>query len=330
MNFALLSRPRTQAILEGRIKPVGLPVSWFPISNPLGWALPSEERDRSILSGRFVGGEMSLSSFIQAKSQGAPLLALPFFLKRGLVQRSLFCCSDSALTSPEQLRGKRVGLVSYTSSMASWMRGVLDEQYRLSRSSPEWFTLTSLPQRTPLEANLIEIPKEFVAEEIDAREELDGYSHNLDRREVFLISLLQKGELDAIISFQARIASNRIRPLLPTEDNFWSHYRKNGVYPINHIFAMHEDLFRQLPDIGEVLLSTFKEARKLWVDYLPKEKRVEMEQELERLGWDPFAYHLGAVEKMTIETFIDYNLKEKSISQTLRLDELFHKNVIED
>lgn len=329
MNFALLSRPRTQAILEGRLKPDGLPIDWLPVSNPLGWALPSEERDRSILSGRFVGGEMSISSFIQAKSHGAPLLALPVFLKRGLVQRSLFCSVDSPLTSPEQLRGKRVGLVGTTSSMAVWMRGVLDDEYQLSRSSPIWFTLTSSSQRTQLETKLIEIPKEFVGEEIEAWEELDGYSHNLDRREVFLISLLEKGELDAVVSFQTRIASDPIRPLLPTEDKFWSHYQKKGVYPINHLFVMQEDLFSEFPNIGEVLLLAFKEARKLWVDYLPQENREAMEKDVERLGWDPFAYHCGEVEKRTLETFIDYLLKEKMISLKLPLDKLFHKDLIE-
>ncbi len=331
MNFALLSRPRTQAILDGRLKLGGLPINWFSISNPLGWALPSEERERSILSGRFVGGEMSVSSFIQAKSKGAPLLALPVFLKRGPVQRSLFCSSDSPFTSPEQLRGKRVGLVGTTSSMAAWTRGVLEEEYQLSRSSPTWFTLTASSANstlgTQLKTKLIEIPREFVGEEIEAWEELDGYSHNLDRREVFLISLLEKGELDAVISFQTRIASNRIRLLLPTEDKIWSHYRKKGVYPINHLFAMHEDIFSQFPDVGEVLLSAFKEARKLWVDYLPKEKWAEMENEVERLGWDPFAYELGKVEKITLETFIGYLLKEKMISRELPFDKMFHKDV---
>ncbi|MBI4489371.1 MAG: hypothetical protein HY694_09825 [Deltaproteobacteria bacterium] len=272
---------------------------------------------------------MSISSFIQAKAQGAPLLALPVFLKRGLVQRTLFCSFDSPLISPEQLRGKRVGLVGTTSSMAVWMRGVLDDEYQLSRSSPIWFTLTSLSQRTQLEAKVIEIPEEFVGEEIKAWEELDGYSHSLDRREIFLISLLERGELDAVISFQTSIASDHIRPLLPTEDKFWSHYQKKRVYPINHLFVMQEDLFSEFPDIGEVLLLAFKEVRKLWVDYLPQENREAMEKEVERLGWDPFAYHLGEVEKRTLDTFIDYLLKEKMISQKLPLDKLFHKDLIE-
>ncbi|MBI4523621.1 MAG: hypothetical protein HY695_07400 [Deltaproteobacteria bacterium] len=273
---------------------------------------------------------MSISSFIQAKSKGAPLLALPVFLKRGLVQRSLFCSSDSLLVSPDQLSGRRIGLVGYTSSMAVWMRGVLDEECWLSRSSPSWFILTASPQKTQLETRLLQIPKDFVAAEIQAGEELDGYSHHLDRRERFLVYLLQRGDLDAIVSFQARIASKDIRPLLANEDEFWSHYVKKGVYPINHLFVMQEDIFAKFPKIGEILLSAFKEARKLWVDYLPDDKRGAMEKEIERLGWDPFACHFGDVEKRTLETFIGYLLKEKMISERPSVDQLFYRDVIEE
>jgi 4,5-dihydroxyphthalate decarboxylase len=324
MNIALLSRPRTQAILDGRLKPEGLPIHWFPISDPLGWALPAAEKDRSISSGKFAGGEMSISSFIRAKSQGAPLFALPIFLKRGLVQRSLFCSFDSTLVSPEQLRGKRVGLVYSNSSMATWMRGVLEEEYKLSRSSPQWFTLTPSSPRTFVETKLAEIPKEFVGEEIEAWEELDGYAHKLERRELFLISLLEKGELDAVVSYKTRIAANNIRPLLPTEEKFWSHYQKRGVYPINHIFVMQEEVFSKYPNIFSNLLSLFKESHKLWLNYLPEEKRGAMEKEVNRLGWDPFAYHLGEVEKRSLETFIDYLIKEKVIPRKISLDKLFH------
>ena len=330
MNFALLSRPRTQAILEGRLKLDGLPIHWHPVSDPLRWVPPSEKRPHGFLSGEFDGGEMSISSFIQAKSQGAPLLALPIFLKRGLVQRSLYCSVDSPLGSPEQLRGKRVGLVGYTSSMAVWIKGVLAEEYQLARSSPNWFTLTPSSQRTQVTTNLLEIPKDFLGEESEAWEELDGYPHNLDRRECFLVSLLERKELDAVVSFHPRIASNKIRPLLATEDKLWSHYQKTGVYPINHLFVMREDIMTEFPKIAQVVMSAFKEARKLWVDYLPNEKTQAMGKEMERLGWDPFAYDLGELEKRALKTFIVYLLEEKLISQKPPLDNLFPNDVIED
>jgi len=329
LNFAVLSRPRTQAILDGRLKSGGLPIHWFPTTSPLGVGASSAESDRGILPGGVVGGEMSISSFMQAKSRGAPFLALPIFLKRGLAQRSLLCSINSPLDSPQQLSGKRVGLLNYTSSMPTWMRGVLDEEYQLSRSSPLWMTLSPSSPETHDEMTVIQIPREFVGEEMEAWEELDGYSHQLDRRERFLLSLLKKGEVDVVISYQVRIGSNRLRPLLRTEDGFWSHYHRRGVYPINHIFVVNADLVSEIPNIGAILLSTLREARKLWVDYLPKEKRGAMEYEMDRLGWDPFAYHLGEVERRTLETFVDYLLKDKMISRKISLEELFHKGVLE-
>lgn len=74
---------------------------------------------------------------------------------------------------------------------------------------------------------------------------------------------------------------------------------------MNHIFVLQEEIFREIPKIGEVLLSTLNQYRQLWLDYLPDKKRVAMEAEMDRFSWDPFAYHFGDVEKKSLETFID-------------------------
>ena len=323
MKFAVLRRPRTQAILDGRLKLKSFLVDWHPISEPLNWLPPFKERRHGILSGQFDAGEMSISSFMQAKAQGAPLLALPIFLKRGLVQRCLFCSVDSALTSPAQLVGKRVGLVGYSSSMAVWMRGILSQVYGFSRSAPLWVTLTAPSQKAQVATQLLEIPEKFSDEQMQAWEELDGYPHNLDRRERFLVSLLEKEELNAVVSFHPKIASPRIRPLLGGEDELWCHYQSNGVYPINHLFVIREELCGGFPNIIDELVTFFKKSRECWVDYLPAEKRATMEREVAKLSWDPFAYRLGDTERQTLETFIGYLVEENLISQKLSVDQLF-------
>jgi len=322
VKFALLSRPRTQALLDGTLKSQGLPVEWLPVSAPLGWAPPTGEEYRSLSSGQFDGGEMSISSFVETKAQGAPIVALPVFLKRGLVQRSLFCPVDSALAAPAQLVGKRVGLVHYTSSMATWMRGILEQEYSLPRSGPAWFTLTPSATRTGFKPTLLEMPSGYAGAHSRAREELDGYSHELEQPEAFLLSLMKQGELDAVVSYQTRLEAKDIQTLLSTEELFESPDRGNGVYPINHIFVVRESTLKEFPGIGNSLWSILNEARKLWRNYLPQAEREPMEKELARLGWDPFAYRLGDLEKHTLETFVDFLLDEKRITRRLAVEEL--------
>jgi 4,5-dihydroxyphthalate decarboxylase len=320
MDIAILRRPRTQALLDGTIRLTGTSARWLPVSEPLGWALPPSEKHRDLASGEVDGGEMSISSFVQAKSRGAPLVALPIFLKRGLVQRSLFCSKVSPLSSPEQLVGKRVGLVSYTSSMAVWMRGVLMDCYELASSSVQWFTLSgSSPNGQSLT-----IPDEFSEEKIPAWEELDGYPHPLDRRETLLLSLLDRGALDAVVSFQARIDCQRIRPLLH-ENSLWSHPLNSQIYPVNHLFVVKTDFVQEFPAIAESLLSVFREARGLWTNYRPRGEHEAFEREMAKLRYDPFEYRLGEVEKTTLETFVGYLQREKLISRNLELDELFYR-----
>lgn len=319
MNFAILRRPRTQAILDGIIKLPGLSARWLSLSDPLGWALPPAEKHRDLASGEVDGGEMSISAFVQAKSRDAPLVALPIFLKRGLVQRSLFCSADSSLSSPEQLVGKRVGLVGYTSSMAVWVRGVLRDGYGVDSSSVQWFTISGSSHHS----QSLNIPDEFTAGKIPAWEELDGYPHELDRRETFLLSLLNRGALDAVVSFQARIDCERTRPLL-REDRLWSHPLNSRIYPINHLFAVKTDVVQKFPTIADSLLSAFREARRSWTAYQPQGERKAFEREMAQLGFDPFGCHLGEVEKRTLETFVGYLQREKLIPRKLGLDEVFY------
>ena len=320
VNLAILRRPRTQALLEGTVKLAGLSARWLPMSDPLGWGLPPREQHRDLASAAVDGGEMSISSFVQAKSRGAPLVALPIFLKRGLVQRSLFCPVDSSLSSPEQLVRKRVGLVGYTSSMAVWIRGVLRDGYGVAASSVQWFTLSGPSPN----AQSLSIPDEYsAAERIQAWEELDGYPHELDRREIFLLSLLNRGALDAFVSFQARIDCERSRPLLH-EDSLWSHPLNSQIYPINHLFVVKTDVVHEFPTIARSLLSAFREARGSWTTYQTQDERKAYEREIAQLGYDPFAYRLDEVEKKTLETFVAYLQTEKLISHKLRLDELIY------
>ena len=321
MNFSVLRRPRTQSLLDGKFEVKGFPVQWVATFDPLGWNLPPHETHRDLRSGRFHGGEMSISSFIQAKSQGAPLVALPVFLKRGLVQRSIVCSVKTPFESPEQLVGKRVGLVGYSSSMAVWVRGVLAETYGVPATSIQWFALSPSSK-----TQMLKIPDEFSSAEIQAWEELDGYPHDLDPRERFLLSRLEKGGLDAVVSFQARIAANDVRAVVQDEDKIWLYYRSKGVYPINHIFVIREDVLAEFPAIGDCLASALRDARGKWTDYLPSEQRDAMQFEIKSLGADPFAYRLGDVEEKTLETFISYLAGEKMISHKLSVNELFQKS----
>jgi 4,5-dihydroxyphthalate decarboxylase len=324
MKFALLSRPRTQAVFDGGVKFAGLPIDWHAVTAPLNWVFSPDKPGGGILSGGFDGGEMSISSFVQARSRGAPLLALPVFLKCGLVQRSLYCATDSPLGSPQDLRGRGVGLVGYTSSMAIWVRGVLAEEYDVPRSSVAWHALTSSSRPTKVSPATLEIPGDFTADKIEAWEELDGYAHALDRPECFLLSLLERRELDAVVSFHAKIAYPKIRQLFRTEDEIWSHFQKTGVYPINHVFVLRKELLTKFPDIGEVLSEGLRHARNLWGDYLPSGERLAAENKMSRLGQDPFAYRLTDTERRSLEKFIDYLDEEGLIPEKIACDDLFH------
>jgi len=319
MKFTVLRRPRTQALLDGKIEIARQSCRWFATADPLGWQLPASESSRDLASRELDGGEMSLSAFIQAKSRGAPIVALPIFLKRGFVARSVFCSADSSLDSPEQLAGKKVGLVGFTSSMGVWVRGTMQDSYGLKPSSVRWCALSGSSPH----AEWLHIPAEFIGGKMPAWEELDGYSHDLDRREAFLLSLLDRGELDAVVSFNARIDCRSIRPLLD-EAAIRSYAAKLALYPINHLFVVKEAVIKNSPVLVRALIRAFNEARVLWTQYLPEAEREIFEREREGLGYDPFLYASGNVEQNSLEAFAGYLARERLIPRKLKIGELIY------
>jgi hypothetical protein len=199
------------------------------------------------------------------------------------------------------------------------MRGILREGYGFDPARCQWFALGGSSNAT----QSLRLPDEFAPAKLPAWEELDGYEHELDRRETFLVSLLTEGKLDAVVSFQARIDHPGIRPLFD-DHLLWSDPSNRKIYPINHLFVIKSDVLANAPQVADALLRAFGEARRLWTDYLPAGARDRAEKEAAQLGFDPFAYRWGDVEKATLEAMIRYLQNEKLLTRHLRLTDLFN------
>src|ERR671918_550188 len=95
-------------------------------------------RHRSIIKGELAGGELSISSFVLARHRGVKLKALPVFLSRKFRLRCMYCRADAPLEHPSELRGKKVTVHRYNSSTAVWLRGILQNDYKVDPHEMEW------------------------------------------------------------------------------------------------------------------------------------------------------------------------------------------------
>ena len=72
ITFAGGCYDRTQALLDGTVKPDGLELNWMVLRYSEIWRRMLNDYD-------FDASELSLSSYLIAKSMGKPLIAIPVF-----------------------------------------------------------------------------------------------------------------------------------------------------------------------------------------------------------------------------------------------------------
>jgi hypothetical protein len=87
----------------------------------------------------FDASEFSLRGYVVRRGRGADdLVAIPVFPSRFFRQSCIFVHDGSGIRSPEDLRGKRVGVPEYQMTAAVWARGILADGYGVRAADVEW------------------------------------------------------------------------------------------------------------------------------------------------------------------------------------------------
>ena len=126
LGFISAFNERVEPLMNGTIKVKG--VRLIPT-----YSHPAETFWRQLKFCEFEIAEMSMSSYLIARSQGADMIALPAFPSRRLFQTELSYHLDSAITKPADLAGKRLGVAEYQQTAALWIRGILEHDFGVSQ-----------------------------------------------------------------------------------------------------------------------------------------------------------------------------------------------------
>ena len=73
--------------------------------------------------------EMSVSSYLTAKSRGAPYTAIPVFLRRLFSQNQMFVSSAAKIKEPQDLIGRNVCCRSFQTTVSVLAEGDLAFEY---------------------------------------------------------------------------------------------------------------------------------------------------------------------------------------------------------
>ncbi len=122
LTFGCGSSDKVAAIFDGRVRIEGCELSCFPMG-------PEEAFHRAFANQDFDLTELSASSLILATARGEKnYYALPVFLSRMFRHSAFYIRTDRGIRSPEDLRGKLIGVPEYQMTAALWARGILSDE----------------------------------------------------------------------------------------------------------------------------------------------------------------------------------------------------------
>jgi 4,5-dihydroxyphthalate decarboxylase len=313
LALACMTYDRTFSLKDGSVAPEGIDLNYLAIENPGAIFV------RMLNNYEFDSCEMSLSSYLTARSENKPMIAIPVFTSRVFRHSYIFVNSDSGIREPRDLIGKKVGTPRYHMTAPIWIRGILQHEYDVPLEKIRWYTERPEKIASPnMKVDLKPIPE----------------GSSLER-------LLESGELDAVTEahlfpsyFNGR---GRIRRLFPDYKTVEAdYYRRNKVFPIMHVIVLKREVYDANPWVAVSLHSAFVESKRRF--YALASDLVQgklsnpwslaaLEELKELMGDDPYSYSLGQSEG-TLRTLVDYMIEQGLLGPLPSLEELFAPNTI--
>lgn len=233
LHTMLGNYPNTAALKEGKLKSdlVDFDFVEVKVANNLFKQIVREAK--------YDVGELAIATYLQAKSFDKPYVLLPAVLVSRGQHHTIAYNAERGLLKPTDLAGKRVGVRAYTVTTATWVRGMLADDYGLDLNKVEWVTFEDphvAEYRDPVSVKRAPPGKE-------------------------LVQMLLDGEIDAAV-IGDKLPDPRLKHLIPDHEaaaQRWA--QKHGGIPINHMVVVRTELSRSRPDVVAEVFRLLRESK---------------------------------------------------------------------
>jgi 4,5-dihydroxyphthalate decarboxylase len=312
---------RVQALADGRVRIEGCDAVHFNLDL-------HDIFFRAIRSQDFDITEMSFSSYMMMKAKGnAPYTAIPVFLSRMFRHSAIFIRTDRGINTPEDLKGKLVGVPEYQVTAALVARGMLADEYDVQPSDIRWRTGGVEDPGRPEKVDL-NLPGDVEVEAIPTDKSLSA--------------MLAAGELDAILAPLPPSCFTRGAPnvgrLFPdyhaVEKAYW---KKTKYFPIMHVCAIRTTLVEQYPWLAGNVFNAFSEAKDIAIKRLPNFGAAkatlpwlaaEVEETVALMGEDYWPYGVEN-NRIALANATRYSYEQGLSDRKLDIEELFAPSTLE-
>jgi 4,5-dihydroxyphthalate decarboxylase len=331
LGFVSGTNERVEPLFDGRVPVEGVELIATRSD-------PSETFWRQLKFQEFEISEMSLSSYLIARSHGMDMIAIPVFPARRFMHTELHYHVESGISDARDLVGKRIGVGEYQQTAALWLRGVLEHDFGVSQYKVHWYM-----ERT--EALSHGGATGFTPPE--------GISFNRIPPDKSLASMLVNHELDAapvqrafqrgsnLIDRSTQIRASggdwsKVKPLFPDLIAEGARFvAQHGYLPANHTYVIRGDVYRKYPWLALNLYKAFVAAKALAQDRLAESipsGLVFGAQYLEKtrsiFGPDPYPYGVRANLPM-LQTLIDFSREQGLTKKKAKPEDLFAPSTLE-
>jgi 4,5-dihydroxyphthalate decarboxylase len=175
---------------------------------------------------KFDISELAIVTALQAVAFKRPIVLLPVVVASRYQRGCLVSYRPHGEVKPEQLRGKRVGVRSYTQTTGMWVRAHLVEDYGLATPDIRWITHDPAHVEQYQDPPFVEHPA----------------------HEKGLLDMLHQGDIDAAIFGNDLPQGDDYVPLIAdakAKDLAWA--QQHGFVPINHVVAASAETCKREP-----------------------------------------------------------------------------------
>ncbi|HZT07011.1 MAG TPA: ABC transporter substrate-binding protein [Chloroflexota bacterium] len=312
---------RTRGLRFGLVQAEGIDLNYL--------CMPVEETFwRQARSREFDASEMSMGSYLIRRARGIDdLIAIPVFPSRMFRHGYYFIHAGSGIKSPEDLKGRKMGVPEYQITAAIWMRGILEHDFGVSPRDVRWFS-GGLFEPGRIEKQHITLPEGVVLESIP-----EGRT---------LSEMIATGEVEALITARApltfRDGTNRVARLFPSYRELERDYfRRTRIFPIMHTVVIKREVLSANPWVAMNLYKAFCAAKAEYLASFADDSAMrlmlpgmtaELEEARDVMGEDFWPYGLEP-NRHVLQTLMDYAIEQGLLEHRMALDDLFAPETLE-
>jgi NMT1/THI5 like. len=313
LTMALSHYDRHIPFFDGSVKAEGVDLTILEVGQSEPLKHGQDRHERMLQKQEFDICELSLSSYLIAKSRGMPFTAIPVFPRRLFSLSQMWVNVDAGVSSPQDLIGKNVGLSTFQTTLSVLAKGDLQSEYNVPWRKMNW--IMSKEEAIPFK------PQEGVRIELAAAGKKMG-------------TMLEQGEIAALMvphpPKEALRGSKKIRRLFadPKQEEV-RYFQKNGFYPIMHVVAFKDDVLAKNPGLAPSVMAAFDKAKAVCMEYYDDPNwsrfiwgRHLFEEERKAFGDDPWPHGIKK-NRANLERFIGYSLDQGLMQKQLEVEQLF-------